>query len=144
MSSDRTRGVAAAWLARALLAGALALGGASAVTAREKTPPTDPATLKATGEPRNCISGMNVSTVQSGTEALMFRESASKWYRNDLRSSCPALRNDRVLVFRNQTSGSQYCEMDSFDVVDTMTRSSFGMCTLGKFTPVDVPKGTKF
>ena len=33
---------------------------------------------------------------------------------------------------------------ENIDVVDTMTRSSFGMCTLGKFTPVEVPKGTKF
>ena len=131
-------------LAAALLAATLVLGGATAATAKTKTPKTDPATLTATGEPRNCISSMGVNTVQSGTSTLMFRESASKWYRNDLRSNCPALRSDRVLVFRNQTSGSQYCEMDSFDVVDTMTRSSFGMCTLGKFTPVEVPKGTKF
>ena len=131
-------------LAAALLAATLVLGGATAATAKTKTPKTDPATLTATGEPRNCISSMGVNTVQSGTNALMFRENASRWYRNDLRTSCPALRYDRVLVFRNQTSGSQYCEMDSFDVVDTMTRSSFGMCTLGKFTPVEVPKGTKF
>jgi hypothetical protein len=139
MFSDRNRR-----LATAILAATLALGGATAASAKEKTPRTDPTTLKATGEPRNCISGLNVNTVQSGTSALMFRESANKWYRNDLRNNCPALRSDRVLVFRNQTSGSQYCEMDSFDVVDTMTRSSFGMCTLGKFTPVEVPKGTKF
>lgn len=139
MHSDIKRRMAAA-----LLAATLALGGASAVSAKEKEPPTDPTTLKATGEARNCISSMGVNTVQSGTSALMFRESASKWYRNDLRSSCPALRRDSVLVFRNQTSGSQYCDMDSFDVVDSMTRSSFGMCTLGKFTPVEVPKGTKF
>ena len=131
-------------LAAALLAAALVMGGTSAASAREKTPRTDPATLKATGEPRRCISGLNVRTVQSGTSALMFRESASKWYRNDLRSNCPALRTDRVLVFRNRTSSSQYCELDSFDVVDNMTRTSFGLCTLGQFTPVDVPKGTKF
>lgn len=139
MPSDRKRAFAAALLATALM-----LGGTGAANAKTKTPRTDPATLTATGEPRSCISSMGANTVQSGTNAVMFRESASKWYRNDLRSDCPALRTDRVLVFRNKTSGSQYCEMDSFDVVDTMTRSSFGMCTLGKFTPVDVPKGTKF
>ncbi|MCG2842169.1 DUF6491 family protein [Sandaracinobacter sp. RS1-74] len=138
MHSDRMRAIAAA-----LVAAGLALG-ATAATAKDKTPPTDPATLKATGEPRNCIPSNGVSTVKAGSDALMFRESANRWYRNDLRSSCPGLRDDRVLVFRNQTSGSQYCEMDSFDLVDTMTRTSFGSCTLGKFTPVEVPKGTKF
>ena len=86
MFSDRNRR-----LATAILAATLALGGATAASAKEKTPRTDPTTLKATGEPRNCISGLNVNTVQSGTSALMFRESANKWYRNDLRNNCPAL-----------------------------------------------------
>lgn len=139
MSSDRTK-----CLAHIVLAATLALGGATAAIARDKAPPTDPASLKATGEPRRCISSRGVNTVQSGTSALMFRESASRWFRNDLRANCPALRHDRVLVFRNQGSGSQYCEMDSFDVVDSMTRATFGFCTLGQFTPVDVPKGTRF
>ncbi len=138
MFSNRNR------VAMLALATALALGGASAATAKDKTPKTDPATLKATGEARNCISSINVNTVQSGPNALMFREGANRWYRNDLRNSCNSLRVDSVLVFRNQTNGSQYCAMDSFDVVDGMTRSSFGSCTLGKFTPVEVPKGTKF
>jgi hypothetical protein len=121
----------------------LAVAAAGPAAARDKTPRTDPATLKATGEPRNCISSMGVNSVQAGTSSVMFRVSAERWYRNDLRASCPALRVDRTMVFRNKM-GSQYCELDMFDVVDPMTRSSFGTCSLGKFTPVEVPKGTKF
>lgn len=147
MPSDRTPGRAPAGrgarFTMMLLAAMLALGAAPA-TARNQPERTDPATLKARGEPRTCISSRGANTVQAGTEALMFRQNANRWYRNDLRSSCPALRHDRVLVFRNRAGGSQYCEMDMFDVVDSMTRSSFGTCTLGSFTPVEVPKGTRF
>ncbi|PZU50596.1 MAG: hypothetical protein DI568_02215 [Sphingomonas sp.] len=124
-----------------LIAAALVL--ASTGVAAKKAPPTDPATLKATGEPRNCISNMpQVSTTPAGNSVLMF-QSGSRWYRNDLRNSCPALRDDRVLVFRNM-QGSQYCSLDMFDVVEPAGRMNMGSCSLGQFTPVDVPKGTRF
>ncbi len=127
---------------RILIAATLILV-STAAAAAGKAPPTDPATLKATGEPRNCISNMpQVSTTPVGNSVLMF-QSGSRWYRNDLRSSCPALRDDRVLVFRN-SQGSQYCSLDMFDVVEPAGRMNMGSCSLGKFTPVDVPKGTRF
>ena len=126
---------------RMLLAAAL-LALAVAATATDKAPPTDPATLKATGEARNCISRKpQVSTTPVGDSVLMFR-AGSRWYRNDLRTRCPSLRDDRILVFRTQ--GSQYCALDQFELVDPMSRMSFGACALGQFTPVEVPKGTRF
>ncbi|TPE61407.1 hypothetical protein FJQ54_08670 [Sandaracinobacter neustonicus] len=124
-----------------LIATGLLLATASAFAA--KPPITDPATLKTTGDARNCISNMpQVSTTPAGSSVLMF-QSGSRWYRNDLRSSCPALRDDRVLVFRN-VQGSQYCALDQFDVVEPAGRMNLGSCALGKFTPVEVPKGTRF
>jgi hypothetical protein len=104
---------------------------------------TDPATLKATGEARNCIGTRNnVSTVPAGDKVLMFRTGANTWFRNDLRSACTRMGDGRTLVFR--AASSQYCELDTFEVVDTLSRINYGVCSLGKFTPVEVPKGTNF
>lgn len=136
-------------LARILVAalGALALAGCSADagvgTAGSQPARTDPMTLKVTGEPRNCIPNRSgVSTRPAGDSVLMFRASASSWFRNELRSRCPSLRDDRVLVFRSSTS--QHCELDPFDIVDPVSRINFGTCSLGRFTPVEVPRGTRF
>lgn len=123
-----------------LLAAVLLAGNTQAATKKERT---DPATLKATGEARNCIlSRSNVSTVPAGDKVLMFRTGANSWFRNDLRASCPRMGDGRTLVF--QSANSQYCELDTFQVVDTLSRINYGACSLGKFTPVEVPKGTNF
>ena len=115
----------------------------SSESAAAQSDRTDPATLVATGEPRRCISSRNnVQTRASGETVLMFRSGANSWFRNDLRGSCPVLNRDRTLIFRSV--GSQYCEMDMFEVVDPISRISFGTCMLGRFTPVDVPRGTNF
>jgi hypothetical protein len=120
---------------------ALLLGAAPALAA-EKAPPTDPMTLKATGETRTCIPNRaNVSTKQSGDSVLMFR-SGSNWYRNELRARCPAMRDDRILIFRTTTT--QYCELDPFEIVEPVSGINFGICSLGRFTPVEVPRGTRF
>lgn len=120
---------------------ALALLAASPAAA-EKAPPTDPMTLKATGEPQTCIPNRaNVSTKQVGDSVLMFRQ-GSRWYRNELRARCPWMRDDRILIFRTTTS--QYCELDPFEIVEPVSRINYGICSLGRFTPVEVPKGTRF
>jgi hypothetical protein len=129
---------AAARMAALLLTAAL-----SAPALAEKAPPTDPMALKATGEPRTCIANRpNISSRPAGQSVLMFRAGGNSWFRNELRSSCPSLREDRILVFRS--ASAQYCELDPFDVVDPFSRINFGVCSLGKFTPVEVPRGTRF
>ena len=123
------------------LALALSLA-AAAPSLAEKAPPTDPMTLKATGEARTCIpSRADISTRAAGDAVLMFR-SGSSWFRNELRARCPWMRDDRILVFRSTTT--QYCELDPFEVVEPLNRISYGICSLGRFTPVEVPKGTRF
>ncbi len=127
----------------AALMGATLMVASPAAAAATKPERLDVTLLQPTGEVRRCIqSRMNVSTRPAGDTALMFRESGNRWWRNDLRGSCPAMRDSRALVFRNATG--QYCELDLFDVVDTLSRSNFGTCSLGKFTPVEVPKGARF
>jgi hypothetical protein len=120
----------------------LALLLAAAPAAAQKAPPTDPMTLKATGEAQTCIpTRANVSTKQAGDSLLMFR-SGSNWFRNELRARCPWMRDDRILIFR--TTMTQYCELDPFEIVDPVSGINFGICSLGRFTPVEVPKGTRF
>jgi hypothetical protein len=115
---------------------------AAAPAAAEKAPPTDPMTLKAIGDPQTCIPNRsNVSTKQVGDNVLMFRQ-GSRWYRNELRARCPWMRDDRILIFRTTTT--QYCELDPFEIVEPVSRINYGICSLGKFTPVEVPKGTRF
>lgn len=121
---------------------ALATTAADAAGSRPKER-ADPMALKATGEPRNCIASRSMTIVQAGDKALLFREGANRWYRNELRNGCSGLGRDHTLVFRN-TSATQYCDLDMFDVVDMPTGMRFGGCSLGQFTPVEVPKGTRF
>lgn len=109
----------------------------------KKLPLTDPMSLKETGEQRTCIPiRPNVATRPAGTSVLMFRAGAGNWFRNELRAVCPYLRDDRILIFRTTTT--QYCELDPFEVVDPVSRINFGLCALGRFTPVEVPKGARF
>jgi hypothetical protein len=122
-----------------LLALAVVLAGPATA---KKAPPTDPMTLKATGPARPCIQHRsNVSTKQASDSVLMFR-SQGGWFRNELRAKCPWMRDDRVLVFRSTMT--QYCELDLFDIVEPLSGMNFGSCVLGPFTPVEVPKGTRF
>lgn len=106
-------------------------------------PKTDPATLTATGKPRQCLQVRDIQQSRPvGDSVIMFRTGANRWFRNDLRSPCPNLRDDRILVFR--VAVGSICEMDTVDLVDSFSRMSFGFCSLGSFTPVTVPKGTNF
>lgn len=127
----------------AALALSACTAGAGVSTAASAPDRTDPQTLKVTGEPRACISNRaNVSTTPAGDSVLMFRTGSNTWFRNDLRARCPGLDRDRVLVFRSTTS--QHCDMDLFDIVDRVSRINFGTCSLGRFTPVEVPRGSRF
>lgn len=117
---------------------------ASPASAESRHIKTDPLSLTAKGEPQSCLPNMSgVNTKPAGENVLMFQAGTNRWYRNELRGSCPGLALDRTLVFRNMTAG-RHCDLDMFDVVDLTTGMRFGTCALGKFTPVEVPKGTRF
>jgi hypothetical protein len=124
-----------------LMSGLLALGLAAPALGAERT---DPMSLMATGEPVRCIPNLNVNTTPAGDRVLMFRTSANRWFRNELRAQCPNMNGlNRVLVFRN--TQSRHCEMDLFDVVEPQGAGMvLASCTLGLFTPVEVPPGARF
>ncbi len=123
------------------LAAAVGLVLAAPALARDQR--VDPQTFKATGEPRQCIVSRDVQTTVAGETAIMFRMPGGQWFRNDLRGACPqAAGIQRVLVFRSTVG--QRCDMDVFDVIDPASRLPVGTCVLGQFTPVEVPRGTRF
>ncbi len=98
--------------------------------------------LPATGETRQCLAVRDVQQTRIvGKETILFRTGANRWFRNDLKSPCPGLRDDRILVFR--ASAGSICEMDVVDIVDGQSRINHGFCGLGRFTPVALPKGAK-
>jgi hypothetical protein len=135
--------LAAATLAIAGCTGTGTSTGSTASAGSAASNRTDPMALKVTGETQRCIPNRNnVSTTPAGQNVLMFRTGANSWFRNELRSACTPLRDNRALVFRN--ASSQHCELDLFDVVDLSTRTNFGTCSLGRFTPVEVPRGARF
>lgn len=145
--------------ARPILAPALAallLAGATHATA-QSTPPAAPAgeaapqakdkidvaALPATGETRRCLPlGSIRSTQPVNDKVIMVRTGTNSWYRNDLRTACSALRHDSTIVHK-PTSGMM-CEMDIIQLVDPTSRMGFGSCSLGAFTPVEVPRGASF
>jgi hypothetical protein len=146
MPSERLIETAFALLLAAAVTGCSSDGttaGAASAPSDAATARTDPLALKTSGEPRKCIPNRsNIGTTPAGDSVLMFRTGSNSWFRNDLRGRCPSMRDDRTLVFRS--ASSQYCELDTFTVVDSVSRINFGICVLGPFTPVDVPRGARF
>jgi hypothetical protein len=123
----------------------LVLAGAAVAAPRSTRLTPEQATiaaLPATGPQRQCVQLREVRrTTPAGPRAIMFEVGAGRWLRNDLRTNCPANR-DRILVIRS-TIGS-LCQGDFVDVVDPVSRIEYGTCSLGAYTPVDLPKGLKF
>lgn len=137
MRSDRMAMAAAATLALLTATAAQAQDRKDSRPAR-----ADVSTFKATGEPRRCIPLRNTNMTPTSERTIMVRVNANTMFRNDLRGACPALRRDRIIVLRAQAN--QMCELDVFDVVDPFSTINFGVCALGPFTPVEVPRGTRW
>jgi hypothetical protein len=103
----------------------------------------DVTALPATGKPRVCLPLRDIQESRPfENSAIMFRTGANRWLRNDLLDTCPALHRDRAIVFRSTVG--QACENDIVDIVDTLSRQPWGFCQLGRFTPVSVPRGSRF
>jgi hypothetical protein len=99
--------------------------------------------LPATGKLRQCLQTRDIQETRPfENNAIMFRTGANRWLRNDLADTCPALDRDRAIVFRSTVG--QMCENDTVDIVDTVTRTTWGFCQLGRFTPVSIPRGARF
>lgn len=100
------------------------------------------AALPATGKVRDCLQLRDVRASKPvGSRIILFETGANRWYRNDLPAACGA---DDTTAFVYRSFVGNICSIDTMDVVDTVNRISRGFCRLGKFTPVEIPKGTRF
>ncbi len=127
------------------LAAAALLGAAGAAQQPALLPDgrLDVTALPATGKPRQCLPLRDMQESRPFENgAIMVRTGANRWFRNDLADTCPALDRNRTIVFRSTVG--QMCENDIVDVVDPVSRQSWGFCRLGRFTPVTVPRGSRF
>jgi hypothetical protein len=125
-----------------LLAG---LGLAAACTANE---PADPrvaqtqaeqlsralAGYEPAGPPTSCVQLRDLRGNRSAGDAIIFEGATnSTLYVNRPPGGCPSLDFGRALVTRSTTS--QLCRGDIADVVDPVSRTTYGGCGLGDFEP---------
>jgi len=86
------------------------------------------------GPPVSCVSQRDLGGNRSAGDAIVFDgKTRAVRYVNRPAGGCPDLDFGRALVIR--TSGTQLCRGDIATVFDPVSRSEFGGCGLGDFTP---------
>jgi hypothetical protein len=125
-------------IAAAILAPILLLG-----CQNKPLPPGSAGTWKAVGQQVQCINLDEVVSRQAaGPQAILFRMTGGRSYRNDLAGSCPGLARSSALdVIQVETAGPQLCRDDSVRVYDPVQAKAvgaqaFAKCRLGAFTRV--------
>jgi len=86
------------------------------------------------GPPVDCVNTRNLGGNQSiGEAVVLFRSTGGGTvYVNRPPAGCPDLRG-RTLVIRTPTT--RLCRGDIATVLDPVSRTSYGSCALGEFTP---------
>ena len=64
---------------------------------------------------------------------VLFRETSSRIWRNELQGVCSGLASGHTLVLRS--SGGSLCRGEIGEVTDLRTGVTYGSCTLGDFVP---------
>jgi hypothetical protein len=87
------------------------------------------------GPPVSCVSQRDLgSSRSSGPSAIVFQSAtSSRLWVNRPAGGCPSFDPQRILVTR--TTGTQLCRGDIAGVMDPVSRTEFGSCVLGDFTP---------
>lgn len=93
------------------------------------------------GEPSRCLSDTQYRSYQAlNDQHMLFKGLGNRFWVNTLRSRCPGLRDDDMLVVQKQ-SGTRVCKFDKFRIADWFDRhplqSSTGVeCVFGEFQPI--------
>ena len=113
---------------------------ACATTPIAKGPPSPLLAGTVAGKPISCLSPRTITDQRIVSEStILFR--AGRWYRNDLRTACPGLDDRHTIIVRSYGSGT--CEGDIFQVADLTSGTTYGSCSLGSFTPYNLPPGVR-
>jgi hypothetical protein len=86
------------------------------------------------GPPVSCVNQRDLGGNRSAGDAIVFDgRTRSTIYVNRPAGGCSELQFGRALITR--TTGSQLCRGDIATVFDPVSRTEFGGCGLGDFTP---------
>ena len=86
------------------------------------------------GPPVSCVNQRDLGGNHSAGDAIVFGgRTRSTLYVNRPAGGCPDLNFGRALVIR--TTSSQLCRGDIATILDPVSRTEFGGCGLGDFTP---------
>lgn len=125
----------------AIIMGALALAGCTASSEMQASRQADANreladALKGrvAGKPQDCVSTSLINGPQViDDNTVLYRETGRVVWRNELRSSCPALDPFDTLIV--EVHGSQICRNDRFRVLEAGSNIPSGYCMFGQFTP---------
>lgn len=121
---------------------ALGLAGAAAPAAPRQETAESVLAGRVAGKPVDCVDQSRLDGPQIIDEkTLIYRDSGSRLWRNDLIGVCPGLDPMDTLIV--DIYGSQLCRNDHFRVLTPGTRIPGALCRLGKFTPYDKPGKAK-
>lgn len=86
------------------------------------------------GPPVSCVNQRDLGGNRSAGDAIVFDgRTNSVRYVNRPAGGCPDLNFGRTLIVR--TTSSQLCRGDIATVLDPVSRTQYGGCGLGEFTP---------
>ena len=123
-----------------LLLAILAIGGTAtgSVAARKASWLSQELAGRTPGAPSDCITLSRVDgPMIVDAHTILYRQSGKRIWRMDVGDTCPALREDTVLVVK--PSDSRLCRNDTFQVLDRDTRIASASCRVGQFVPYDRP-----
>ncbi len=98
----------------------------------------DPLAGRVAGAPVDCVDRSRLGGPDIiDNRTILYRQSASRIWRNDLPEACVGLRPTATLIV--EAYGSQSCRNDRFQPREWGSVIPGPYCRLGKFTPYDVP-----
>jgi len=117
---------------------ALGLLGAAAPAAPRQETIESALAGRVAGKPADCVDHSRLDGPQViDDKTLIYRESGSRIWRNDLIGVCPGLKPMDTLIV--DIFGTQLCRNDRFRALTPGLSIPGPYCRLGKFTPYDKP-----
>jgi hypothetical protein len=95
---------------------------------------------KVAGAPQSCLPNYRANDMTVIDErTILFREGSRVW-RNDIPGGCTGLGRPGTALVTRQFGGSGLCRGEIAQVVDTVTGTFVGSCSLGDFVPFTGPR----
>jgi hypothetical protein len=97
---------------------------------------------KVAGQPVTCLASYRArDMVVIDDSTIAFRESRSRVWVSNLRSSCSNLGSGHYALVTRTFGGTGLCSGDIAEVADLSNGFTVGSCVVGEFTPYTKPRG---